>query len=147
MDIIHTSSYRPQSNGVVERLHGTLKHMLSKAVDNSKFLPLALFAIRQAVCSSTGFLLHELVYGRQMRNPLDLLWVDEVYKEVDVSRWVVSLQEKLRLLHELAMAKEKNVKEKRAIVYDKNKSERELVVVEELVLVRVPGLMSEFKTS
>jgi len=40
-----TSPYRPQGNGVVERLHGTLKPMLAKAringVDWSRFLPLA----------------------------------------------------------------------------------------------------------
>ncbi len=33
IDSIATSPYRSQSNGVVERLHGTLKPMLSKAMD------------------------------------------------------------------------------------------------------------------
>ncbi len=49
--LFQTSPYRPQSNGVVERLHGTLKPMLAKAVDAGfdwvEFLPLALFALRQ----------------------------------------------------------------------------------------------------
>ncbi len=47
-DTIATSPYRPQSNGVVERLHGSLKPMLAKAVDSgidwADIFPLALFA-------------------------------------------------------------------------------------------------------
>ncbi len=33
IDAVATSPYRPQSNGVVERMHGSLKPMLSKAAD------------------------------------------------------------------------------------------------------------------
>ena len=34
IDTIQSSPYRPQGNGVVERLHGTLKPTLAKAVAN-----------------------------------------------------------------------------------------------------------------
>ncbi len=48
---IKTTPYHPQGNGVVERLHGTLKPMLAKTVSEginwAKFLPMALFALRQ----------------------------------------------------------------------------------------------------
>ncbi len=98
IDKVHTSPYHPQSNVVLERFHGTLKLMLSKAVENgldwSDFLPMALFAIRQVPCRSTGFSPHELVFGRNMVGPLDLVysgWVDEVFQNVDVSEWVVQL--------------------------------------------------------
>ncbi len=70
VDKIHSSPYRPQTNGVLERLHGTLKPMLAKArekgVDWSLFLPLALYAIRQIVHTSTGFSPHEIVFGRRV---------------------------------------------------------------------------------
>ncbi len=79
VDTIHTSPYRPQGNGVVERLHGTLKPMLAKAtahgIDWVTFLPMALFAIRQVPNRDTGFSPHQLVFGRNMHDPLDILYV------------------------------------------------------------------------
>ncbi len=85
VDAITTFPYRPQGNRVVEWLHGTLKPMLAKAVKNGvewvTFLPLALFATRQMVISLTSYSPHELVFGRKMCGPLDLLylgWVDDI---------------------------------------------------------------------
>ncbi len=58
IDCISTSPYRPQSNGVVERLHGTLKPMLAKAVNSGidcvQYLPMALSAIRMVPNRDTG---------------------------------------------------------------------------------------------
>ncbi len=69
MDSILTSPYRPQSNGIVERLHGTLKPMLAQAVDNgvdwATFLPMALFAIRQVANHDTGFSPHKLMFWKE----------------------------------------------------------------------------------
>ncbi len=78
-------------------------------MDWASFLPLALFAIRRVANRSTGFSPHELVFGRKMRGPLDLLyagWVEEIYSEFDVDGWVESLQEKLKVLHDLTVANE-----------------------------------------
>ncbi len=70
IDSIATSPYRPQSNRVVERFHGSLKPMLAKAVDSgvdwADFLPLALFAMRQVPNRFTGFSPHQLVFGRDV---------------------------------------------------------------------------------
>lgn len=56
--LIHTTPYHPQGNGVLERLHGTLKPMLAKAadlgVDWVRFTPMALFALRQMPHIDTG---------------------------------------------------------------------------------------------
>ncbi len=83
IDAVATSPYRPQSNGVVERMHGSLKPMLSKAVEAGldwvDFLPLALFALRQVPNRDVGFSPHCIVYGRDVMGPLDILyegWVD-----------------------------------------------------------------------
>ncbi len=96
VDRIQSAPYRPQSNGVLKRLHGTLKSMLSKAreigVDWAKFLPLALYAIRQIAHSATGYSPHELVFGRRVTGPLDLLyagWTEDLYSDMEVSEWVV----------------------------------------------------------
>ena len=70
IDRVQTTAYHPQSNGVLERLHGTLNQILAKAIDKDldwvSFLPMALFAIRQAVHRETGFSPAELVFGRSI---------------------------------------------------------------------------------
>lgn len=63
--LLTTTPYHPQGNGVVERLHGTLKPMLAKAVeigiDWVKFTPMALFALRQMPHVDSGMSLFDLV--------------------------------------------------------------------------------------
>ena len=58
---IRTSSYHPQSDGLVERFNQTLKMMLQKVVtkegkDWDKLLPYVLFAYREVPQASTGLL-------------------------------------------------------------------------------------------
>ena len=75
---LRTTAYHPQSNGVFERLHATLKAMLGKAtalgLDWVKQLPFVVFALRQAPNISTGFSPFELVYGHNVRTPLDIVY-------------------------------------------------------------------------
>ncbi len=71
-----TTPYHPQGNEVVERLHSTLKPMLAKAcqqgMDWVRFLPVALFALRQMPHGDTALSPFDLVYGFDVRGPLDL---------------------------------------------------------------------------
>ncbi len=131
VDQLHTSPYRPQSNGILERFHGTLKPMPSKAVENgvdwSDFLPMALFAVRQVPSRTTGFSSHELVFGRNLVGPLDLVyagWVEDKCAELDVYEWVVCLQDRLMLLHDMATSTELSTIEKRSSTFNKGKSDR-----------------------
>ena len=153
IDRVVTSPYRPQSNGVVERLHGTLKPMLVKAndsgVDWSEFLPLALFAIRQVPNRDVGFSPHQLVYGRDVLGPLDILysgWVDKVYESVDVEDWVLKLQDKLYLLHDMAVVEESNNAVKRCLSFNKNRSDRSLKVGSK-VSICTPGMHASLQAS
>jgi len=70
---IRNTLYRPQSNGVVERLHGTLVPMLRKTMANKmdwvKQRPLALYAIMLALHSDTGVSPFEFIHGHQMHSP------------------------------------------------------------------------------
>ena len=76
---IRTSPYHPQTNGAIERFHGTLKAMLKKYERGQRgwdtLLPYPLFAYREVPNRSTGFLPFDLMFGRHVRGPLDVLRV------------------------------------------------------------------------
>ena len=75
---IRTTPYHPQTDGLVERFNQTLKAMLRKvAVQEGKdwdlLIPYVLFTYREVPQCSTGFSPFELLYGRDVRGPLDVL--------------------------------------------------------------------------
>lgn len=72
-----TTAYHPQSDGVVERLNGTLIDSLSHLVDSTqvdwdRHVPFALLAHRSARHSTTKESPAFLIYGRDLRLPYSL---------------------------------------------------------------------------
>ena len=75
---VRSSAYHAQSNGVVERFHGTIKPMIRKVIEKQpkqwhRYLPALLFAVRELPNASTTFSPFELMFGRSPRGPIDLL--------------------------------------------------------------------------
>jgi hypothetical protein len=71
-----TTSYHPQTNGMVERMHRTLNHALFTLSQDyvqrwDEFLSQALFALRVRKHSVTGYSPFYLLYGVHPRLPLD----------------------------------------------------------------------------
>ena len=76
-----TTSFHPQSNGMIERFHRSLKSSLrAKAADSDwvSHLPLVLLGLRSVPKEDTGFSVSEAVYGSPVTVPGEFLEAPEI---------------------------------------------------------------------
>ena len=99
---LKTTAYHPQT------MHATLEATLTKAhsqkLDWSQQLPFALFYLKQAPNRDTLLSPYEVVFGRQVRTPLELMyheWATVRDEPLDVCTWVHSLHERLELVRDV----------------------------------------------
>jgi len=102
-----TTPLHPQSDGMVERLNRTLEAMLSKFVqDNQRnwdqLLPLLTY--RSAIHASTGCTPNELMFGRDVRLPVDVMFGSPPVPVTppDSTDFAWNLREQVRKIHQLA---------------------------------------------
>ncbi|XP_076043867.1 uncharacterized protein LOC143026959 [Oratosquilla oratoria] len=104
-----SSAYHPQSQGVVERFHQTLKRVLrtfciETGRDWDEGVDLLLFAIRDSVQASLGYSPFQLVYGHEVRGLLKVLkesWISNE-AETPLASYVPKFKEKLHLALNIA---------------------------------------------
>ena len=75
-----TTSFHPQSNGIIERFHRSLKSSLqARAADSDwvSHLPLVLLGLRSVPKEDTGFSVSEAVYGSALTIPGEFLDASE----------------------------------------------------------------------
>ena len=142
---IKTSPYHPQTDGMVERFNATLKRLLRKltkdpTVEWDKCLPYVLWAYRGTVHRTTGFSPYHLLFGKEMRMPLDLMvryWKGkEDGDESTVEEYVQTLKACMETVRDLAYGKEINEKCKQKKYHDKSAKERSFVVGDYVLVFR-----------
>lgn len=91
---VRTTSYHPQANGMVERLHRQLKAaLMCHSTTWSQALPLVLLGIRSALKEDIGCSSAELLYGEPLRLPGD--FIVQTTANTSASDFVVQLRSKM----------------------------------------------------
>lgn len=145
------SAYHPQSQGVLERFHQTLKSLLRAYCmelgrDWEEGLPWLLLASREVVQESTGFSPNELVFGHSVRGPLAVLKDGLDLKEPPkaLCDYVNGFRRRLYEAGRLAREKLTNTQSKMKEQYDK-RTERRVLAVGDKVLALLPVVSSPFQ--
>ena len=147
---LKTSPYHPLSNGSLERWHACLKSMLRKEGGNLKewdiTLKYLLLAYRDSPHSVTGFSPFTLMFGREVKGPLEVLrtsWSEGDGEDCSVAEWLVGVKARMSEMAELVSDREKVAKDKMKAYYDKGAKVKSFLVGEK-VLVRRPALHGKF---
>ena len=147
---IRTTPYHPQADGLVERFNQTLKAMLrktslSEGKDWDKLIPYLLFAYREVPQASMGFSPFELLYGRSVRGPLDVLkeaWESEKRSKESVVSHVLSVRDRLDKMAKIVQQNLSTSQKTQKWWYDQNAREREFQL-DETVLVLLPTVKNK----
>uniref|UniRef100_A0A8C8S4V8 ribonuclease H n=1 Tax=Pelusios castaneus TaxID=367368 RepID=A0A8C8S4V8_9SAUR len=141
---LKAAPYHPETNGLVERFNGTLKSMLRMYVDRRQndwdvLLPFLLYAYRSVPQESTGFAPFELLYGRQVRGPLDLIrdsWEGSMeVAEQPVREYVSQFRKKLQDMMELVQQNLKKSQEAQKAWYDEHTEERSFEIGDTVLIL------------
>ncbi len=81
--------------------------------------------------------------------PLHVLykgWVDRNFESVGVDNWLLQLNDRLAVIHDLAVANQANSSGKRALTLNRHKQDKPLEVGAG-VLMRIPGMKSALQAA
>ena len=135
---LNTSPYHPMCNGLVEKFNGTMKQILKRLCaerpkDWDRYLSAVMFAYREVPQESTGFSPFELLYGRDVRGPMDILkecWIKENSSENEEPKisyqYVLDLRDKIERTCELARRELQKSSNRYKVYYDRKSKPRSL---------------------
>ncbi|XP_078243581.1 uncharacterized protein LOC140703803 isoform X1 [Pogona vitticeps] len=140
-----TTAYHPESNGLTEKFNGTLMRMIRAYLAENpnnwdQKLQSLLFAYRSVPQASTGFSPFELLFGRKVRGPLDLIkqnWEQITQDDPqDVVTYIDTLTNDLKRNLELAAENLQAQKVRQKTWYDQKARERHFNPGEEVLWLR-----------
>jgi hypothetical protein len=141
----HTTPYHAQCNGAVERFNGTLKTMLKRmCIDHprewDRYLPAVLFAYREVPHASSGFSPFELLYGRTVRGPLQVLkqlWTKEEMcgEKRTIAEYVVDLRNRIATSCGLAQKNLDTEALRQRVIKDRSAEDRRFRVGDKVLLL------------
>ena len=119
----HTTPYHPQGNGMVERFNRTLLDMLSTTVGKhpsnwEQNIRRVCLAYNSSVHASTGFSPFFLMFGRQVKLPVDLMYGSSKIEEVPVQEYVQKLKEDLQSSYQLVRDRCVTEHKRQKAIYD-----------------------------
>ncbi|WVZ89582.1 hypothetical protein U9M48_035963 [Paspalum notatum var. saurae] len=127
-ELIRSSAYHPQTNGLVERVNQILEDMLRACVMtySTKWyecLPLPEFAYNNSYQKSLGMAPFEALYGRRCRTPLN--WSEPGEWVTFGPDLVTQAEEQVKVIHEnlkIAQSRQKSYadKRRRPLVFEEN---------------------------
>ena len=145
---VFATPYHPESQGILERFHLTLKNALTKyCYENSSNwdvnIPYVLFAVRSAPSETLGFTPFEMVYGHNVRGPLEVIreqWEGEDIEHNSLD-YLLAFKEKISNIRKWAETNLGEAQVKMKNHFDKNSKLREFRVGDKvLVLLPIPGM-------
>ena len=124
LNIEHVTStpYHPQTQGKLERFHGTFKTMIRSYCDNTNwdiFVPFLLFAIRDNVSSSTNYTPFQLVFTHEIRTPLKII-KEQLYEDKSRDLTLEEMKSNIRKSWDVAQKHLGEYQEKMKKSYDMN---------------------------
>ncbi len=114
------------------------KTSIEEGRDWDRLIPYFLFAYREVPQASTGFSPFELLYGRSVRGPLDILkesWKAAKRSDESVVSHVLSIREKMEKMSELVCQNLKGAQKAQKRWYDKNASDREFQPADQVLIL------------
>ena len=125
-----------------------LRRSAEEGKDWNKLLPYVLFAYRKVSQETTGFSPFELLYGREVRVPLDVIretWQADMSSGESIMSYVVGMRERLEAMAELVKENVGKAQRRQKELFERQARERELKVGEK-GLILLPTSASKLLT-
>ena len=119
-----TTAYHPQTNGMIERMHSTLKTMLRCVIDQyhrqwDRALPMVLLAHRTAV-NDWGVSPSLVLFGEQVAIPAGLVHRPVNVEDYNVSEFLTNLNKELDWIRKVILMNDETLSDREDIPIPKN---------------------------